>query len=223
MKNRLLRSIWVSWSMPFMNAISRPQLPLLSSGIVWFASALASVQFPFSQQCSSFTPVFYQRLTAENLKLFFLNDFMSSLFQIAFWRKIEIKNSPSEVNLGLRINAIHEFNLSSAISIVSFCAMQKPKFKSLGPVLLGVIAKQKKKHHQLKTILCGRCRLLSQGQMIPAVGGVGGYGDGKGYIAAEQLRAQLSHLRYQKALVVKLVSEPSNSSLLHILSLRSAS
>ncbi|CAM6093130.1 unnamed protein product [Calypogeia fissa] len=63
----------------------------------------------------------------------------------------------------------------------------------------------KKKHHQLKTVLCGRCRLLSQGQMIPAVGGVGGYGEGKGYIPAEQLRTQLSHLRHEKALVVKLV------------------
>ncbi|KAL2629695.1 hypothetical protein R1flu_014381 [Riccia fluitans] len=63
----------------------------------------------------------------------------------------------------------------------------------------------KKKHHQLKTVLCGRCRLLSQGHMIPAVGGLGGYGSGKGFILAEELRNQLSHLRHQKALIVKLV------------------
>ncbi|BBM98022.1 nitric-oxide synthase, plant [Marchantia polymorpha subsp. ruderalis] len=63
----------------------------------------------------------------------------------------------------------------------------------------------KKKHHQLKTVLCGRCRLLSQGHMIPAVGGLGGYGDGKGFVLAEELRSQLSHLRHQKALIVKLV------------------
>ncbi|KAG6554501.1 hypothetical protein Mapa_003879 [Marchantia paleacea] len=63
----------------------------------------------------------------------------------------------------------------------------------------------KKKHHQLKTVLCGRCRLLSQGHMIPAVGGLGGYGNGKGFVLAEELRSQLSRLRHQKALIVKLV------------------
>lgn len=65
---------------------------------------------------------------------------------------------------------------------------------------------QKKKHHQLRRVICGRCRLLSHGHMITAVGGNGGYSGGKQFIAAEQLREQLSHLRYEKALIVKLVS-----------------
>ena len=47
---------------------------------------------------------------------------------------------------------------------------------------------QKKKHHQLRTILCG------------------GYSGGKQFVTAEQLREKLSHLRYEKALIVKLVS-----------------
>nr|POE90546.1 isoform 2 of no-associated protein 1, chloroplastic/mitochondrial [Quercus suber] len=63
----------------------------------------------------------------------------------------------------------------------------------------------KKKHHQLRTILCGRCRLLSHGHMITAVGGNGGYSGGKQFVTAEQLREKLSHLRYEKALIVKLV------------------
>ncbi|KAF7824846.1 putative nitric oxide synthase [Senna tora] len=63
----------------------------------------------------------------------------------------------------------------------------------------------KKKHHQLKTILCGRCRLLSHGKMITAVGGHGGYSGGKQFITAEELREKLSHLRHQRALIVKLV------------------
>ena len=65
---------------------------------------------------------------------------------------------------------------------------------------------QKKKHHQLRTILCGRCRLLSHGHMIIAVGGNGGYSGGKQFVTAEQLREKLSHLRCEKALIVKLVS-----------------
>ena len=65
---------------------------------------------------------------------------------------------------------------------------------------------QKRKHHQLRTILCGRCRLLSHGHMITAVGGNGGYSGGKQFVTAEQLREKLSHLRYEKALIVKLVS-----------------
>ena len=65
---------------------------------------------------------------------------------------------------------------------------------------------QKRKHHQLRTILCGRCRLLSHGHMITAVGGNGGYSRGKQFVTAEQLREKLSHLRYEKALIVKLVS-----------------
>lgn len=63
----------------------------------------------------------------------------------------------------------------------------------------------KKKHHQLNTVLCGRCRSLAHGQMIPAVGGHGGYGREKRFVSAEQLRIQLSHLRNEKALIIKLV------------------
>lgn len=63
----------------------------------------------------------------------------------------------------------------------------------------------KKKHHQLKTVLCGRCHLLSHGHMITAVGGNGGYSGGKQFVSAEELREKLSHLRHEKALVVKLV------------------
>lgn len=48
--------------------------------------------------------------------------------------------------------------------------------------------------------------------MIPAVGGLGGYGSGKGFVLAEELRAQLSHLRHQKALIVKLVCTLQDSS-----------
>ncbi|PON53157.1 Circularly permuted (CP)-type guanine nucleotide-binding (G) domain containing protein [Trema orientale] len=63
----------------------------------------------------------------------------------------------------------------------------------------------KKKHRQLRSVLCGRCRLLSHGHMITAVGGNGGYSGGKQFITADQLREKLSHLRYEKALIVKLV------------------
>lgn len=63
----------------------------------------------------------------------------------------------------------------------------------------------KKKHHQLRTVLCERCRALAHGQMIPAVGGHGGYGGGKRFISAEQLRMELSHIRDEKALIIKLV------------------
>ncbi|KAK9291494.1 hypothetical protein L1049_019442 [Liquidambar formosana] len=63
----------------------------------------------------------------------------------------------------------------------------------------------KKKHRQLKTVLCGRCRLLSHGHMITAVGGNGGYSGGKQFVTAEELREKLSHLRHEKALIVKLV------------------
>lgn len=65
---------------------------------------------------------------------------------------------------------------------------------------------QKKKHHQLKTVLCRRCRLLSHGEMITAVGGHGGYSGGKQFVTAEELRQKLSHLRDTKALIVKLVN-----------------
>lgn len=65
---------------------------------------------------------------------------------------------------------------------------------------------QKKKHHQLRTILCGRCRLLAHGHMITAVGGHGGYSGGKQFVLADELREKLSHLRREKVLIVKLVS-----------------
>ncbi|GAV68104.1 MMR_HSR1 domain-containing protein [Cephalotus follicularis] len=63
----------------------------------------------------------------------------------------------------------------------------------------------KKKHHQLRTVLCGRCRLLSHGHMITAVGGNGGYAGGKQFVTADELREKLFHLRHEKALIVKLV------------------
>ncbi|PIN13960.1 putative GTPase [Handroanthus impetiginosus] len=63
----------------------------------------------------------------------------------------------------------------------------------------------KKKHRQLRTVLCGRCKLLSHGHMITAVGGNGGYSGGKQFVTAEELREKLSHLRHEKALIVKLV------------------
>ncbi|PKU68371.1 NO-associated protein 1, chloroplastic/mitochondrial [Dendrobium catenatum] len=63
----------------------------------------------------------------------------------------------------------------------------------------------KKKHHQLRTILCGRCKLLSHGHMVTAVGGHGGYSGGKQFILAEELREKLSDICYDKVLIVKLV------------------
>ncbi|KAL6629682.1 hypothetical protein ACP70R_029447 [Stipagrostis hirtigluma subsp. patula] len=63
----------------------------------------------------------------------------------------------------------------------------------------------KKRHHQLRTILCGRCKLLSHGHMVTAVGGHGGYPGGKQFVSAEELREKLSYLRHEKALIVKLV------------------
>ncbi|KAG8057841.1 hypothetical protein GUJ93_ZPchr0002g25877 [Zizania palustris] len=63
----------------------------------------------------------------------------------------------------------------------------------------------KKRHRQLRTVLCGRCKLLSHGHMVTAVGGHGGYPGGKQFVSAEQLREKLSYLRYEKALIVKLV------------------
>ncbi|CAN8254936.1 unnamed protein product [Cochlearia groenlandica] len=63
----------------------------------------------------------------------------------------------------------------------------------------------KKKHHQLRTMICGRCKLLSHGHMITAVGGNGGYPGGKQFVSADELREKLSHLRHEKALIVKLV------------------
>eukprot|EP00850_Spirogloea_muscicola_P012814 SM000084S23150 [mRNA] locus=s84:473513:477453:+ [translate_table: standard] len=63
----------------------------------------------------------------------------------------------------------------------------------------------KQRHHQLQSVLCERCLQLAQGHMIPAVGGNGGYGSGPGFVSADELRAQLLHLRDHKALIVKLV------------------
>eukprot|EP01018_Ginkgo_biloba_P025627 Gb_32101 [translate_table: standard] len=63
----------------------------------------------------------------------------------------------------------------------------------------------KKKHRQLRSVLCGRCKLLSHGHMVTAVGGHGGYSGGKQFISAEQLREKLSHLRHEKVLIIKLV------------------
>ncbi|XP_062153755.1 NO-associated protein 1, chloroplastic/mitochondrial isoform X3 [Alnus glutinosa] len=63
----------------------------------------------------------------------------------------------------------------------------------------------KRKHRQLRTVLCGRCRLLSHGHMTTAVGGNGGYPGGKQFVTAEQLREKLSHLRHKKVLILKLV------------------
>ncbi|XP_073105826.1 NO-associated protein 1, chloroplastic/mitochondrial-like isoform X7 [Elaeis guineensis] len=64
---------------------------------------------------------------------------------------------------------------------------------------------QKKRHRQLRTILCGRCRSLSHGQMVTAVCGHGGYPGGKQFVSAEELREKLSHLCHEKVLIVKLV------------------
>ncbi|XP_062217909.1 putative nitric oxide synthase [Phragmites australis] len=63
----------------------------------------------------------------------------------------------------------------------------------------------KKRHRQLRTVLCGRCKLLSHGHMVTAVGGHGGYPGGKQFVSAEELREKLSYLRHEKALIVKLV------------------
>lgn len=79
------------------------------------------------------------------------------------------------------------------------------KFKVEVTYEMPVFGLQKKKHHQLRTVLCGRCRLLSHGHMVTAVGGNGGYSGGKQFVSADELREKLSHLRHEKALIVKLV------------------
>ncbi|MCO5597272.1 hypothetical protein L7F22_051348 [Adiantum nelumboides] len=83
-------------------------------------------------------------------------------------------------------------------------ALQTHEAEAPGYVLLDTY-ELKKKHHQLRTVLCQRCRALAHGQMIPAVGGHGGYAGGKRFITAEQLRMELSHIRDEKALIVNLV------------------
>ncbi|KAI3905248.1 hypothetical protein MKX01_017494 [Papaver californicum] len=84
--------------------------------------------------------------------------------------------------------------------------------------------KLKKRHRQLKTVLCGRCKLLSHGHMITAVGGNGGYSGGKQFVSAEELHNKLSHLCYVKALIVKLVDivDFNGSFLAHIRDLAGA-
>lgn len=47
--------------------------------------------------------------------------------------------------------------------------------------------------------------------MITAVGGNGGYSGGKQFISAEELREKLSHLRHEKALIVKLVKATNST------------
>lgn len=89
-------------------------------------------------------------------------------------------------------NTIHSWSCSDGMLLNYICLMS--------------VYGQKKKHHQLRRVICGRCRLLSHGHMITAVGGNGGYSGGKQFISAEELREKLSHLRYEKALIVKLVS-----------------
>ncbi|KAL5719263.1 nitric-oxide synthase (NADPH) [Ranunculus cassubicifolius] len=65
----------------------------------------------------------------------------------------------------------------------------------------------KKKHRLLKTVLCGRCKLLSHGHMITAVGGNGGYSGGKQFVTADELRQKLSHLRDEKLILVLLTTQ----------------
>lgn len=50
--------------------------------------------------------------------------------------------------------------------------------------------------------------------MVTAVGGHGGYPGGKKFVSAEQLREKLSYLRHEKALIVKLVNNLSDHSIL---------
>ncbi|XP_043715900.1 NO-associated protein 1, chloroplastic/mitochondrial isoform X2 [Telopea speciosissima] len=96
--------------------------------------------------------------------------------------------------------------LSSAIACCYGCGapLQTSEVDAPGYVNLETY-ELKKKHRQLKTVLCGRCRLLSHGHMVTAVGGNGGYSGGKQFISAEELREKLSHLRHEKALIIKLV------------------
>ncbi|XP_042484009.1 putative nitric oxide synthase isoform X2 [Macadamia integrifolia] len=96
--------------------------------------------------------------------------------------------------------------LSSAIACCYGCGAPLQTSEVDGPGYVNSETYElKKKHRQLKTVLCGRCRLLSHGHMVTAVGGNGGYSGGKQFISAEELREKLSHLRHEKALIVKLV------------------
>ncbi|CAI5986819.1 unnamed protein product [Closterium sp. NIES-65] len=67
---------------------------------------------------------------------------------------------------------------------------------------------QKKRHKQLRSLVCTRCQQLSHGRMVAAVTGHGGYrvtGPADMFVTAEALRQQLTYVRGEKALVVKLV------------------
>ncbi|XP_062092187.1 putative nitric oxide synthase isoform X2 [Humulus lupulus] len=98
------------------------------------------------------------------------------------------------------------FKVSTAVASCYGCGapLQTSELDAPGYVDADTYA-LKKKHRQLRSVLCGRCKLLSHGHMITAVGGNGGYSGGKQFITADQLREKLSHLRYEKALIVKLV------------------
>ncbi|CAI5506773.1 unnamed protein product [Closterium sp. Naga37s-1] len=66
----------------------------------------------------------------------------------------------------------------------------------------------KKRHKQLRSLVCTRCQQLSHGRMVAAVTGHGGYrvtGPADMFVTAEALRQQLTYVRGEKALVVKLV------------------
>ncbi|GJP82281.1 hypothetical protein CLOP_g12516 [Closterium sp. NIES-67] len=66
----------------------------------------------------------------------------------------------------------------------------------------------KRRHKQLRSLACTRCQQLSHGRMVAAVTGHGGYrvtGPADMFVTAEALRQQLTYVRGEKALVVKLV------------------
>ncbi|XP_047316141.1 putative nitric oxide synthase [Impatiens glandulifera] len=98
------------------------------------------------------------------------------------------------------------FKASIAISSCYGCGAPLQTEENDAPGYVDLVTFElKKKHRQLRTVLCGRCQLLSHGHMITAVGGNGGYSGGKQFITADELREKLSHLRHEKALIVKLV------------------
>ncbi|KAG6716660.1 hypothetical protein I3842_04G059900 [Carya illinoinensis] len=98
------------------------------------------------------------------------------------------------------------FKVSTAVASCYGCGAPLQTSESDAPGYVALETYElKKKHRQLRTVLCGRCRLLSHGHMITAVGGNGGYSGGKQFLTAEQLREKLSHLRHEKALIIKLV------------------
>lgn len=72
-------------------------------------------------------------------------------------------------------------------------------------LLLGL---QKKKHHQLRKVLCGRCQLLSHGHMITAVGGHGGILVGSSLFLLKSFVRSYHTCCHENALIVKLVRLP---------------